>query len=278
MPYTLSHAAAVVPAYRPLARAGMYSAALIGSMAPDFGMLLPQTLARWQTHSAQALFSFCLPLGLIAYWITQLLIKPALVQVLPDGQSLRLQRQHPVRPIRALRSWGIAVVGILAGAVTHLIWDGFTHEDARGVRMFSVLDDYGPAIAGHPLQLYRWLQYGSSVLGLLVLVLALWLWWRHAPPSPQPRLRALGPLERGLLLAAYGLLPLVAVARSLGYAITHRAIVGYGYNALLGRPAIALLRGGAAALIVVSAVALALALQRPATAAGAGTGTPVPPG
>jgi hypothetical protein len=61
MPFTISHVAAVLPARRWLRHGGLFSAAVIGSMAPDFGVLLPLHLSRAATHGARALLSFCLP-------------------------------------------------------------------------------------------------------------------------------------------------------------------------------------------------------------------------
>ena len=95
MPFTVSHIAAVLPGYRPLTRAQMFTAAVIGSMVPDFGMLMPGTMVRWQTHSLPALFTFCLPVGLTAYWLTLLLIRPAVLEVVPDGAYLRLRAASP---------------------------------------------------------------------------------------------------------------------------------------------------------------------------------------
>ena len=96
--------------------------------------------------------------------------------------------------------------------MTHLIWDGFTHERAAGVRMFPILADFGPAIDGHSLQLYRWLQYGSSVLGLGVVLIALGIWLRHATPPPMRPTRRLAALERGFWLRFYVLMPLIAMS------------------------------------------------------------------
>jgi len=226
MPFTLSHAAAVVPAYRPLSRAHLFSAAVIGSMAPDFGMLLPESLARWQTHSLQALFSFCLPAGLIAWWLLQRLIKPAVIEVLPDGPWARARAEHPPLPLSSVRAWVGAAAGILLGAATHLVWDAFTHEDARGVRMFPLLDDYAPGIGTHPLQLHAWLQYGSSLLGLAVVALALALWLRHAPAPAAPPVRRIPRRERQYWLwphsAAGGELELRAAVRARAPALVLR--------------------------------------------------------
>lgn len=216
MPFTLSHVAAVVPGFRPLSRAQVFAAAVIGSMVPDFGLLLlSNTLLRLQTHSVVGLFSFCLPVGLCAYWLTQLLIKPAVLEVVPDRAYLRLRAGHPSASITNLRHWLYAALALLFGAVTHLIWDGFTHEDARGVRMFPLLTDYGPEMAGHSLHLYGWLQYGSSILGLAVVAAALVQWWRHAPPSIEPPQRRVALPERALWLSLYLLPPLLMIAWSL---------------------------------------------------------------
>lgn len=259
MAFTLSHMAAVVPLYRPLTRAHLFSAALIGTMAPDFGLLVPESFARWQTHSVAALFSFCLPGGLLAWWLTQRLIKPALLEVLPDGAWVRARTEHPPLVLSSARVWIGAAAGVLLGAATHLVWDAFTHEDARGVRVFTVLEDYGPGIAGHPLRLYAWLQYGSSVLGLAVVLGALWLWLRHAPAPVSPAVRAIARPERVAWLCLYALVPLLASAMSFERQLQSARPVWHSVWAI-GHDAIWLLRGGVLALIVVSiAIRLRLA-------------------
>jgi hypothetical protein len=274
MPFTLSHVAAVVPAYRPLTRAHLYSAAVIGSMAPDFGVLMPEALARWQTHSVQALFSFCLPSGLLVWWLTQWLVKPAVIELLPDGAWARARAEHPPLRLSDLRCWLGAAAGVLLGAVTHLVWDAFTHGDGRGVRLFSQLDEYGPGFGGHLLRVYGWLQYGSSVLGLAVVALALALWLHHAPAPAAPPVRRLGRRERSLWLLLYALVPLLAVAWGFGrqFGAGHPRWLS---TQAIGREAAWLLRGGAVALIGVSA---ALQARLAARASGGGTLAPAPRG
>ena len=253
MPFTVSHIAAVLPGYRPLSRAHVFTAAVIGSMVPDFGLLLPGSFARWQTHSLLALLTFCLPLGLMAYWLTQLLIRPALLEVLPDGAYLRLRAASPAASIRQLSAWLYAGAALLLGAATHLIWDGFTHENARGVRMFPLLTDYGPEMGGHSLHLYRWLQYGSSVVGLAVVAAALILWLRHAPAPIEPPIRRIARPERLAWLSAYILPPLLAV----GWTVWHQTSIGQSPFAsawALGWVALVAMRGAAASLLLVSVV------------------------
>ena len=212
MPFTVSHIAAVLPGHRLFTRYRVFTAAVIGSMVPDFGMLPLMDMTRLQTHSLMGLFTFCLPVGMAAYWLTLLLIRPALLEVVPDGAYARLRAAPPAPSIWQLRAWLYAAAALLLGACTHLVWDAFTHENARVVRMLPLLTDYGPEMSGHPLYLYKWLQYGSSVIGLAVVAAAVLLWLRHAPAPPEPPVRRIRPAERLAWLGAYILPSLLAMA------------------------------------------------------------------
>jgi hypothetical protein len=235
MPFTISHIAAILPANRPLRRWGLLSAAMIGTMVPDFGFLFPGHLLRSQTHSTLALLKFCLPVGLMAWVLFQLLVKPAWGAVLPDGWRIRLMAEHPSARLKDWRMWLFAAGAVLAGAITHLVWDGFTHEDGRGVRMLPFLEDSGPDIGGHALPLYRWLQHSSSVLGLIVVLWAAWRWTR-ATPAPGGALMPTGATvtlltrrERIGWLAAYVLPPLCLLLAAGAWQIhNHRGIAYLG--------------------------------------------------
>jgi hypothetical protein len=57
MPFTISHAAAVLPFARRLAHWHILSATVIGSMVPDFSVFFsPERLPRIETHSTLALY------------------------------------------------------------------------------------------------------------------------------------------------------------------------------------------------------------------------------
>ncbi len=45
----------------------------------------------------------------------------------------------------------------------------------------------GPELDGHALHLFRWLQYASSIIGLVAVVVALLVWIYHAPASEGQR-------------------------------------------------------------------------------------------
>jgi len=95
MPFTLSHTAIVLPFTRPLRRWRLLSAALIGSMVPDFGLFFPWRLPRFETHSALALLTFCLPVGLVCYWAFQFVLKAPVLEVLPEGAVTRAGVRFP---------------------------------------------------------------------------------------------------------------------------------------------------------------------------------------
>jgi uncharacterized protein DUF4184 len=250
MPFTISHAAAVLPFARFLGRWRVLSALVIGSMVPDFGYLLPWRLPRLETHSAAALLSFSLPVGLAAYWIFQRLLKTPLREILPDGPYSASLPFAPIAEIGSARQWLIASCGVLIGAVTHLVWDGFTHEGARGVRMLPGLDEWFVDVAGHEIGGTRFLEDFSSVAGLIVVVWVLWRFLRtHAPPDAPPR--RLQRSQRRFWSAAYAL---TAAAVGIGDFLLMRWVYGHplGFLGYLGFAAIASLRGLGIAVLGVS--------------------------
>jgi len=170
MPYTISHVAVVLPFSRLLARWRLLSAVVIGAMAPDFGLFFPWRMPRLETHSSVALFAFCLPVGLTTYWIFQHLVKTPLLEVLPDGPYARWLAFSSRADITSIRQWLLAACGVLAGAVTHVGWDAFTHENARGVRMIPWLEEPIVEIGNHHVAGVRLLQDGSSLIGLAVVL------------------------------------------------------------------------------------------------------------
>jgi hypothetical protein len=252
MPFTLSHPATVLPFGRLLARWRLLSAAVIGSMVPDFGRFLPWQPARFETHSADALLTFCLPAGLVTYWIFQWVIKWPLIELLPPGAYGRWHGSKAAASVASVKQWLLAACGVLAGAVTHLIWDGFTHEGARGLRMFPVLEDPVMEIGGHRLVGVRLLQDANSVAGLLlvILIIAYGLRPGRAGDAAPPRL--LSRRERWLWYAGY-----IAAAAALSFVLylgRHHSLADIPPIAgRLGSTAIAFLRGVTGALVAISA-------------------------
>jgi hypothetical protein len=249
MPYTISHAAIVLPFARLLARWRVLSAVVLGAMVPDFGLFFPWRVQRFETHSTLGLFSFCLPVGLVCYWLFQYVIKTPLIEALPEGPYARWRPFASVANIGSLKQWVLAAVGVLAGAVTHLVWDAFTHENARGVRMIPWLEE--PVdIGSHRMGGVRLLQDGSSLIGLVIVGVLVLYALRRGRAAPVPG-RLLQPPQRwGWDLAYITAAPIL----SGGWWLLARLgePVGHSVKAVATGIAVAALRGLAMSLLVTS--------------------------
>ncbi|MBT0770371.1 DUF4184 family protein [Kineosporia sp. J2-2] len=195
MPFTGSHPAAVLPLMRtPL----VPSALVIGSMTPDLVYYLPlggelRGSLSHTTHTAPGVIGLDLVLGLVAFALWQALIAPFAVAVAPAALRDRLGPDLP-RPAREHLTGPKAVVLVVVsqwvGTVTHVVWDEFTHPGRWGTAHIAWLAQWHG-----PLEGYHWAQYGSGVVGLLLIGLALGNWWRRTGPEPGgQRVPALRPM------------------------------------------------------------------------------------
>lgn len=187
MPFTLAHPAAVLPIQRLLPGRTVASALVIGSLIPDLPNLLPRLATRSDSHSLGGVLWFCLPLGLAAYVLFHLALARPLADLLPPTLAARVAPFLQDRARFHAAPLGCAAVSILLGALSHVLWDSFTHPGAPFVQaMPSLLQPWfsigGEVVAGH-----RVLQFASTFLGLAVVVGWCWRWCRRdtaaAPPA-----------------------------------------------------------------------------------------------
>ena len=175
-----------------------------------------------------------------------------MVEALPDGAYSRWRAFEAPAQLTSPLHWLLGMVGILAGAATHLGWDAFTHEGARGVRILPVLDDPIFELGRHHWAAYRLLQDGSSLLGLIAVALMVLYGAAARPPVPPVPNRLLSRTERRYWLAAYIGVAVVMVA---AFFIVSRLLdPKISVTAIANELAIASLRGLAIALISVSLV------------------------
>lgn len=213
MPFTFAHPAAGVPLLHPLARYGVLSALVIGSMAPDFSYFLPFSISRSQSHSIAGLFWFCVPVGLIAYVVFHRLLARPLVDLLPASLRMRLL---PVIDGRVDAPWRAVVVSLFVGSATHIAWDAFTHAGAPLVRVSRALRFHLVTLSGYPLSVYGVLQHLSTTLGFALIALWIWRWVRSAEPSGDATRGALSPQGRAAAILAVAAIVVVLWLESRG--------------------------------------------------------------
>lgn len=175
MPFTVSHAAAVLP----LQRFGKYrlplTALMVGSMAPDFGYVFSYEASRALTHSFAGIFTFSLPVGFIVWLFYVAVLEKATITLLSDRWHTRFAHTDAITLPLVFR----AVIAIVLGAATHLLWDSFTHRGTFATDAIPWL--LGPTPGFGWLPVYHLLHGLSSVVGLVIL--GYWLRHLHRQPA-----------------------------------------------------------------------------------------------
>ncbi|MGW1156669.1 DUF4184 family protein [Streptomyces sp. NPDC002519] len=186
MPFTLSHAAAVLPAVRGdgSGRGRLVPSVLVaGSFAPDMTYVAASAVSGAMdfgavTHSVAGVFTVdvLIAWALVGAW---LVLREPVVALLPRAAQGRVAALVRCGTPRRKISFPLLVrwyVSAALGALTHVVWDAFTHLDRWGMRLFPVL---GRPFAGTPL--YTYAQYGSSVVAAVVIAVFLTVLLRRMP-------------------------------------------------------------------------------------------------
>lgn len=112
-------------------------------------------------------------------------MKVPLISLAPKSHQERfVSFAQPFR-WRGAKRFGLIVISIIVGSITHLAWDAFTHDRGLVVRnvpnLRTPLEEFG---THRPI--YNVLQHGSSVLGLALLAFWYWRWFKRTPPQAVP--------------------------------------------------------------------------------------------
>ncbi|MER8014755.1 DUF4184 family protein [Streptomyces griseoluteus] len=284
MPFTLSHAAAVLPAVRRdgTGRGPLVPAVLIaGSFAPDLtyyaASVRPEAMEFGTfTHSVTGVFTVdvLISWALVALW---LLVREPLVALLPGpwqpGPAALLRCGAPRARVR-LRPALWWYVSAVLGGLTHVVWDAFTHHDRWGTGLVPVL---ARVVAGIPL--FQWLQYGTSALAAAGIAAFCVRALRAAPDADPVGVPLLSVRDRCWALALLG-------GCALGAAVA-RAVRWWAYWGAVARPweVVPTVCFGAGAGLLLGVVLYAVAARAgrspgPASASPAAepSGEPVSPG
>ena len=203
MPFTIAHAAAALP-FRRLKL--VWSAFVIGSMAPDFPYVVGNLKYRALGHYYPGVVLFTLPASFIALWFFQLGIKQPVARLLPIGIQQRLAGELGEFKFGGISRFAAITFSIALGIATHLVWDAITHPFTWPWRHWAWLRSGVELPGGGWMQTYAFMQYASTVIGLSALAIWIFLWYRRTTPvigSPsQQSMKSHVPLALGICASA----------------------------------------------------------------------------
>lgn len=187
MPFTLAHAAAVLPMRRLKL---VWSAVVIGTFAPDFSLFLALHDPYRDSHRWPQLLTFALPMALLSLWLFHRLLKRPLIELAPEGVRLRLVQYTRPFPFLGMRRFAAIVGSILLGMATHVLWDTFTHPYTWAYYRWDWLQE--PTVYTlfgelHVTPHFKMLQLLSSALGCLAVAAWVAVWYRDTTPAEASR-------------------------------------------------------------------------------------------
>ena len=202
MPLTLSHPAAVLP----LRKLGLpVTALVVGSMAPDLPLFVHWSGGYRFAHSLLGVATVDVAITITVVWLWFIVLRESLVDLAPDAVRSRMTPHVTL----TRQQWFLVVPAAWVGALTHVLWDAFTHSGRWGVDRLAWLRLDHAGLPG-----YEWAQYGSSLAGVAVVGVAAGRYLRGLPPmhatTPRPA------WVRGLLPTATLVGVVIGVLNTLG--------------------------------------------------------------
>lgn len=179
MPWTFAHPLAILPLRRLAPRRFSLMALVIGSVTPDLGYYVFAFDMATLAHQWQGLLLVCLPSGWLVFMFLHAM-QTHFTYLLPQMQRQVLQAHASApRTLSGVQLVWISLALIL-GAVTHIVWDSFTHASGLAVAYFDVLR-MPIVIGGVHTHVFHILQHLSTLLGVTGLVYCYVRWQIKLP-------------------------------------------------------------------------------------------------
>lgn len=183
MAFTFAHPAAVIPLQK-YKNQFHFTALVLGAMAPDFEYFLFGKPMQVAGHTLGGLFTVNLPLVLVVWVLYEAFVRDAVLQYMPSPfwRSAQTLRRLPRYIRHAQEAWVFAYSAIL-GMLTHLVWDAFTHRTGLAVHAVPFLQQ-AISIGGLQVPIYKILQHGTTLVGLVAIVWFLFCQLKRADLRP----------------------------------------------------------------------------------------------
>ncbi len=186
MPLTFSHPALILPLTLRKSTAWSATGLIIGSMAPDFEYFFRMKAYSHYSHSLLGILYFDLPLTVLLSIIFHQLVKGPLIANVPRYFKIRCYDWFNYNFLDYLKNHKIPfILSAIVGSATHIFWDGFTYAGGFFVTVFPALStkvDLGKFSLG----IYKLIQYGSTLIGGLIILMYFHFLPKGKNPFPFP--------------------------------------------------------------------------------------------
>ena len=170
MPFTLSHAAIVLPLKKLNPAWFSMTGLIFGSMSPDLEYFTRMKILATHGHDWVGAIYFNIPLALAYCFVFHLFVRKILIDHLPNFIKNRFIHLRLFDWMKYFKANGLVVIlSILIGTYTHLLWDAFTHEWGFFAKKINFINEVWMTI-GFELKGFKVLQYTSSIIGLLFII------------------------------------------------------------------------------------------------------------
>ena len=160
---------------------------IVGSMAPDFEYFFKMKVNSHHSHTLAGLLYFDLPVTFFLSWLFIRFVKTNLWANMPPFLQRRLEAMNELDARKVLVDrWLIFTCSALLGSISHLFWDGFTHNNTFFVRNLSFYHGAFIEYGGVKYPLWYALQHISSGIGLVTVAIYVILLPVRIVPAVRP--------------------------------------------------------------------------------------------
>ncbi len=155
-------------------------------MAPDFEYFFRMEAYSSHGHSLLGILYFDLPITLVLAILFHQIIKGPLIANLPCYFRNRSYSVVDYNFLNYLNHNKIAfIASAIVGSASHIFWDGFTYANAYFVEAIPRLSNK-VAIGAFWFGIYKFIQYGSTLLGGLIIMIFIHFLPIGKNPFPNP--------------------------------------------------------------------------------------------
>jgi hypothetical protein len=227
MPFTFAHPIAALPLWQLSGKRLNLLGLMVGTIVPDLAYFLALRPIESFSHTVLGALTQGLLEGLVLFGIGRYGLTQPLLAIVPQGIAQRCQ-DFQSRDQIDLAYLMILVISIWFGAISHIVWDSFTHPTGWAVQHLMWLQ-----LPIGPLPIYKLLQYGSGLFGLVAL--GGWAWQAWSQATVKRPIESLPPGRKAMVWCGIGLTMLMMMGLAIGLhrsaldttsTIVVRAIIG----------------------------------------------------